>query len=136
NVPDANITQSSVVQHQAALTITESQISDLDHFSGSYTDLTDVPTSFPPSAHTHTLSEITDLDTTDDLPEGTTNLYFTQSRARQSISVAGDLNYSPTTGVISFNETYSTANQLLNAIKTVDGASSGLDSDLLDGEHG
>jgi len=37
NVPDANITQSSVTQHQAALSITESQISDL----GSYlTDLT------------------------------------------------------------------------------------------------
>jgi len=32
NVPDANITQSSVTQHQAALSITESQISDL----GSY----------------------------------------------------------------------------------------------------
>lgn len=31
NVPDANITQSSVTQHQAALTITESQISDLSH---------------------------------------------------------------------------------------------------------
>ena len=29
NVPDANITESSVTQHQAALTITESQISDL-----------------------------------------------------------------------------------------------------------
>ena len=35
NVPDVNITQSSVVQHQAALTITESQISDLSHFSPS-----------------------------------------------------------------------------------------------------
>src|SRR6056300_1033580 len=32
DVPDANITQSSVTQHQAALSITESQISDL----GSY----------------------------------------------------------------------------------------------------
>jgi len=31
NVPDANITESSVTQHEAALTITESQISDLDH---------------------------------------------------------------------------------------------------------
>lgn len=31
NVPDANITQSSVTQHQAALSITESQISDLTH---------------------------------------------------------------------------------------------------------
>ena len=33
NVPDANITESSVTQHQAALTITESQISDLSHFT-------------------------------------------------------------------------------------------------------
>lgn len=31
NVPDANITQTSVTQHQAALSITESQISDLTH---------------------------------------------------------------------------------------------------------
>lgn len=31
NVPDANITEGSVTQHEAALTITESQISDLDH---------------------------------------------------------------------------------------------------------
>jgi len=37
NVPDANITQSSVTQHQAALSVTESQISDL----GTY--LTSVP---------------------------------------------------------------------------------------------
>ena len=33
NVPDANITQSSVTQHQAALSITESQISDLTHYT-------------------------------------------------------------------------------------------------------
>ena len=32
NVPDANITQSSVTQHQAALSITESQISDLQSY--------------------------------------------------------------------------------------------------------
>jgi hypothetical protein len=38
NVPDANITQSSVTQHQAALSITESQISDL----GSYLTAADV----------------------------------------------------------------------------------------------
>lgn len=31
NVPDGNITQSSVTQHQTALSITESQISDLSH---------------------------------------------------------------------------------------------------------
>ena len=38
NVPDANITQSSVTQHQAALTITESQISDLSHYTNSDVD--------------------------------------------------------------------------------------------------
>ena len=37
NVPDANITESSVTQHQAALSITESQINDL----GNYLDLDD-----------------------------------------------------------------------------------------------
>src|SRR6056300_1225891 len=39
NVPDANITQSSVTQHQAALSITESQISDLGtYITASSTD--------------------------------------------------------------------------------------------------
>lgn len=33
NVPDANITQSSVTQHQAALSITESQISDFGTYA-------------------------------------------------------------------------------------------------------
>src|SRR6056300_1326862 len=42
NVPDANITQSSVTQHRAALSITESQISDLQSYitAGSTTTLT------------------------------------------------------------------------------------------------
>ena len=38
NVPDANITQTSVTQHQAALSITESQISDLQSYLTSYTE--------------------------------------------------------------------------------------------------
>tara|TARA_X000000950_G_scaffold218249_1_gene262650 strand:+ start:1659 stop:3443 length:1785 start_codon:yes stop_codon:yes gene_type:complete len=37
NVPDANITQSSVTQHQSALSITESQISDLQSYITDYT---------------------------------------------------------------------------------------------------
>lgn len=39
---------------------------------------------------------------TDDLTEGT-NLYYTNTRARAAISVSGDLNYNPTTGVISYS---------------------------------
>lgn len=78
--------------------------------------------------------------TTDNLTQGSTNLYYdsdrTQTNARNAIGVSGDLSYNPTTGVVSFSETYSTANELLTAIKTVDGATSGLDADLLDGQHG
>jgi len=42
NVPDANITQSSVTQHQGALSITESQISDLQSYVTSV-NLSSVP---------------------------------------------------------------------------------------------
>ena len=48
NVPDANITESSVTQHQAALSITESQISDLQTYlttTGSGSNLTGIVTS-------------------------------------------------------------------------------------------
>ena len=80
---------------------------------------------------------------TSDLSEGT-NLYHTTERARTSINATGDISYNSTTGTISFNntsgyltsETYSTASELLTAIKTVDGASSGLEADLLDGQEG
>lgn len=44
NIPDAYVPQSAVTQHQAALTITQSQISDLSHFSGDYNDLSNKPT--------------------------------------------------------------------------------------------
>jgi hypothetical protein len=39
---------------------------------------------------------------TDGLAEGSTNLYFTTSRARSSISAGGSLSYNSTTGVISY----------------------------------
>lgn len=51
-------------------------------------------------------------------------------------SASGDLSYNSGTGAFSFSETYSSAAELLTAIKTVDGATSGLDADLLDGQHG
>ena len=41
---------------------------------------------------------------TDDLSEGTTNLYHTDARARSSISVSGDLSYDSSTGVVSFSQ--------------------------------
>lgn len=47
NIPDANVPVTAVTQHQAAISITESQISDL----GSYAA----------ASHTHTTSDITNL---------------------------------------------------------------------------
>ncbi len=48
--------------------------------------------------------------TTDAVPEGGTNLYFTTTRARNAISVSGSLSYNPTTGVISYTTpTYTTS---------------------------
>ena len=41
---------------------------------------------------------------TDDLQEGSSNLYFSNSRSRSAISVSGDLAYNSSTGVLSFTE--------------------------------
>lgn len=59
---------------------------------------------------------------------------YYQTPIRALFSAGGDISYS--NGQFSFSETYSTASELLTAIKTVDGATSGLDADLLDGQHG
>lgn len=50
---------------------------------------------------TGTVSDVSNHDT-DDISEGSTNLYYTDARARASLSVSGDLSYNSSTGVISF----------------------------------
>ena len=72
---------------------------------------------------------------TGDLSEGS-NLYHTEARVRGALSAGGDLSYNSSAGTFSFSQTYSTPTELLTALKTVDGASSGLDADLLDGQTG
>ena len=52
---------------------------------------------------TGTVSDISNHNT-DDLSEGTTNLYYTDTRARNAVSATGDLSYSSTTGEFSFTE--------------------------------
>ena len=61
-----------------------------------------------PEAGTFTaLTWSTTTNTTDDLNEGTTNLYFSPARARASISVSGtELSYDSATGVITFTPDY------------------------------
>ena len=56
-----------------------------DAFSGAYADLTGKPTLFDNSAFDTRLS----AKTTDDLSEGSTNLYFTNARADARIAAAG-----------------------------------------------
>lgn len=47
-------------------------------------------------------SAIQSKDNTDEITEGTNNLYFSNARARSAISVSGSLNYNSATGVISY----------------------------------
>lgn len=44
------------------------------------------------------------LNNTDELPEGSTNLYYTNARARGSISVSGSLSYNTSSGLISYTQ--------------------------------
>ena len=60
NVPNANITQGSVTQHQAALSITESQISDLGSYITGYT-VTQSDVTAHQAALSITESQISDL---------------------------------------------------------------------------
>jgi len=52
---------------------------------------------------TGTVSDISNHDT-DDLAEGTTNLYYTDTRVRNAVSASGDLTYNSSTGTFSFTE--------------------------------
>ena len=58
---------------------------------------------------------------TDDLTEGSTNLYHTTARARAAISVSGDLSYNSSTGVISFTETTAATTRALISVTDAGG---------------
>ncbi len=49
-------------------------------------------------------SQILTKDNSDEIAEGSSNLYHTDARARSSISVSGDLSYNSSTGVVSFSQ--------------------------------
>ena len=64
-----------------------------------------ITTTYDDVANTLTIAATEDNlsnNDTDDLAEGSTNLYHTPARARSAISVSGDLSYNSSTGVISF----------------------------------
>ena len=99
-ISDYTVTQSDVTGHQAALSITESQISDLQSYITDYT-VTESDVTGHQAALTITESQISDLDkytdadfdtrlaakTTANLTEGS-NLYYTNARADARIAAA------------------------------------------------
>ena len=69
------------------------------------TDLTEGTNKYHTSARVNTLFDTRlATKTTDNLSEGSSNLYHTTGRARSAISATGDLAYNSTTGVISFTQ--------------------------------
>ena len=152
------VTQSDVTQHQAALSITESQISDLGSystFSGDYNDLTNKPT-IPTNNNqlTNGAGYITATLTneqvqgivggmlTGNTESGITVTYQdTDGTIDFSVSSQTDNNFTTTLknkldGIESGATADQTASEILTAIKTVDGSGSGLDADTLDGQQG
>jgi len=67
---------------------------------------------------TGTVSDVSNHDT-DDITEGSTNLYHTTARARGAISASGDLSYNSSTGVLSFSQAASAVTSVNSATGAV-----------------
>jgi len=103
NVPDANITQSSVTQHQTALSITESQISDFGSYQTSDAGLTSIAglttaadkMIYTTAADTYAVTALTTagralLDDADSAAQRTTlGLGSIATQASNSVSITG-----------------------------------------------
>jgi hypothetical protein len=128
------------------------------NFNGAYSSLTGIPSTFTPSAHTHDISEVNELPEILDAKANLTDLQGLASTSYVDTAVAGVVSAAPaaldtlnelaaalnddpnfattiTTALGNkLNTSAYTAADVLAKIKTVDGAGSGLDADLLDGQ--
>ena len=103
---NASITTEDVTEHSSALYYTDARadariannIIDEDGFG------TDSATRAPSqqSVKAYIAAQIATKDNSDEITEGSTNLYFTDARARAAVSASGDLSYNSSTGVFSF----------------------------------
>ena len=91
--------------------VTETNTSNAAHFitfteasSGNEEIRVDTSLTYNPNTNiiSSKISDISNHDT-NDLSEGSSNLYHTTARARSAISASGDLNYNSSTGVMSFS---------------------------------
>jgi hypothetical protein len=127
-------------------------------FNGAYSSLTGVPNTFAPSAHTHDIAEVIGLQDALDLKLEAADIanFATTSYVNTAVAnvidaapaaldtlnelaaaIGDDANFSATITTQIGNKLDSsayTAADVLAKIKTVDGAGSGLDADLLDGQ--
>lgn len=127
-------------------------------FNGAYSSLTGIPSTFAPSAHTHAIAEVDGLQDELDLKAYTADLagLATETYVNTAVSnlvdaapgalntlnelaaaIGDDANFSTTIATQIGNKLDAsayTAADVLAKIKTVDGAGSGLDADLLDGQ--
>ena len=128
------------------------------NFNGAYSSLTGIPSTFAPSAHTHDIAEVVNLPEILDLKANLEDLagLATETYVNTAVSnlvaaapaaldtlnelaaaIGDDANFSTTvTNAIAakLDSSAYTAADVLTKIKTVDGAGSGLDADLLDGQ--
>lgn len=85
-ISDYTVTAGDVTAHQASLSITESQISDLSHFSGDYGDLTNKPTIPTVNASSTTVAGIIETATNTEAKAGTlTNRAVTPQGLKQTV---------------------------------------------------
>ena len=149
-ITDYTVTQADVTTHQAALSITESQISDL----GSYLVASDISskanlasptfTGTPAAPTAAAGTNTTQIATTQFVSNAVSNLVDTAPEALNTLNelaaaLGDDANFSTTISTqigAKLDSSSYTAADVLAKIKTVDGSGSGLDADLLDGQHG
>ncbi len=99
----------------------------LDATASAY-DASGAASSAEAAANTYTDNAINALDT-DDIEEGVSNQYFTNTRARGAISAGTGISYDSATGVVSVDNTIATQTYVDNAIDNlVDGAPGLLDT--------
>ena len=115
NVPDANITQTSVTQHQAALSITESQISDLGSYltTVALNDVSDVTLTTPASGEVLKYDGSNWVNSTDAGGISLTDLSITTNAAGTAAlsynNITGEFSYTPPdlSGYSTFDGAYS-----------------------------
>ena len=87
-----------------------------------------ITTSYDDAAGTLTINATEDNlsnNDTDDLTEGSSNLYFTDARARAALSATGDISYNSSTGVFSFTNDAGDIESVVAGSGLTGGATSG-----------